>query len=97
MPAGPSNAGLDEPGNMAISAFYQCTTLLLSYPAYKNEQALKKIYDDTWLADKVLEQLMEKTEQAFIQTHQRLVEDELLIQAEEDGNPIQRFVYKWEE
>src|SRR5258706_14886357 len=79
MPAGPSNAGLADPGSMAISSFYQCTTLLLCYSVYANETALKDLTKSTRLADKVLNKLVSKTQQAFLETNRQLVEDELLI------------------
>ena len=97
MPAGPSNAGLADPGSLAISSFYQCTVLLLRYPVYANEPALKESHNNAWLDDKVLKALVVKTKQAFLEVHHQLVEDELLIQAEEEGDPYQRFVYKFEQ
>jgi len=97
VPAGPSNAGLAESGNSAIASFYQTTRLLLCYPVYVNERTLKKLHDKTWLADKVLKELVDRTQQSFIQAHHQLVKDEVLIQAEEQDDPTRRFVYKYEE
>jgi hypothetical protein len=95
--AGPSNAGLADPGSIALSSFYQCTALLLRYPVYANEAALKEVRKKSLFADKVLEALVNKAQQAFFETHHHLVEEELLIQAEEQDNPDRRFVYKFEQ
>jgi hypothetical protein len=81
--AGASNAGLADAGSYALSSFYQCTALVLRYPAYSNEPDLKDLAEDVFLADKVLEELVSEARQAFLESHQQLVDDELRIQAEE--------------
>jgi hypothetical protein len=81
--AGPSNAGLADPANMALSSFYECTAFVLRYATYVNEPALKDAVENAHFADKVLKRLVNETHNAFLECHHQLVEDELRIQAEE--------------
>jgi hypothetical protein len=81
--AGPSNAGLADPANMALSSFYECTAFVLRYAAYANEPELKDMVENAHFADKVLKRLVSETRHAFLECHHQLVEDELRIQAEE--------------
>ena len=86
LPAGPSNAGLADPANQALSSFYQITSLLLRYPVYMNEADLKDLTGQVQFADEVLKELVNQARLAFLETHHQLVEDELLIQAEEHAH-----------
>lgn len=84
LPAGPSNAGLTDPGSMALTSFHRCTILLLLYRRYFHEPDLRETSLKSLLASRVLQELLKEANQAFLEAHQQLVREELERQALED-------------
>jgi Family of unknown function (DUF5677) len=82
--AGPINAGLADPGSMALTSFHRCTTLLLCYTRYAAELALLETYAKSIVASQIMQELLKEANQAFLEAHQQLVRDELELQAKEE-------------
>lgn len=83
LPAGPSNAGLADPGSMALTSFLGCTVLLLLCPQYADEPDLRVLLVKVLVARDALQEFVDEARQAFLASHQQLVKEELLIQAAE--------------
>jgi hypothetical protein len=83
LPAGPSNAGLADPGSMALTSFYHCTEILLLRQQYADEPDLRELFVKGLVARNVLQEFVDEARQAFLVAHQQLVKEELLIQAAE--------------
>lgn len=81
LPAGPSNAGLADPGSMALIAFHRCTAHLLLYQRYFEEPGLREIHLQSLVACQVMQELLEEANQAFLETHQQLMREERERQA----------------
>jgi hypothetical protein len=76
LPAGPSNAGLADPGSMALNAFHRCTAHLLLYQHYFDKPGLREIHLQSLVACQVMQELLEEANQAFLETHQQLMREE---------------------
>ncbi len=75
MLAGPSNAGLTDPGDSAVLALMNCTVALLNH----------KPTPETVTVLKVLMRLAEEVGDAFIEAHRKLEEDEARYGAQNRG------------
>jgi Family of unknown function (DUF5677) len=80
--AGPSNAGLVDPGSMALTSFHRCTTNLLLYQRYMEEPGMLEIHLKGLVANKVMDALLKEANQAFLEAHQQLEREELERQAQ---------------
>ncbi len=74
--AGPSNAGLADPGSLALTSFGRCTTVLLCYTRYSSELALLETYAKSIVAGQIMHELLEDANQAFLGVHQQLIREE---------------------
>jgi hypothetical protein len=74
--AGPSNAGLADPGSMALTSFGRCTTVLLCYTRYSSELELLETYAKSIVASQIMHELLEEANQAFLEVHQQLMREE---------------------
>lgn len=83
LPAGPSNAGLADPGSMALTSFLGCTLHLILCPQYADEPNLRELLVKVLVAHEVLQQFVDEARQSFLGAHQQLVKEELLIQTVE--------------
>lgn len=84
LPAGPSNAGLADPGSIALISFHRCTMLLLLYQRYSEEPSLQEIHLKSLLASQVMQELLKEANQAFLEAHQQLMREEMEQQAFEE-------------
>jgi Family of unknown function (DUF5677) len=82
--AGPSNSGLADPASIALISFNAITTMLLTHMRYFDEKELVVHYLQSLIAAQVMGELLHEAQQAFLETHQQLVRDELDIQAQEE-------------
>ena len=82
MLAGPSNAGLADPGSMALTSFHRCTGYLLLYQRYQKEPGLLEIHLRSLIANKMMDALLKEANQAFLEAHQQLEQEELGRQAQ---------------
>jgi hypothetical protein len=83
LPAGPSNAGLADPGSMALNAFLRCTAYLLLYQRYFDEPSLREIHLQSLVACQVMQELLEDANQSFLEAHQQLMREEMERQTPE--------------
>ncbi len=74
MLAGPSNAGLADPGHATLISLLQCTVVLLG----------TRPDIETSIALRVLNRLVEEAGQAFLQTHDQLLSEELALAKSEE-------------
>jgi hypothetical protein len=84
LPAGPSNAGLADPGSMALNAFHRCTAHLLLYQRYFDEPSLREIHLQSLVACQVMQELLEEANQSFLEAHQQLMREEMERQTFEE-------------
>ena len=81
LPAGPSNAGLADPGSMALIAFHRCTAHLLLYQRYFEEPSLLEIHLQSLVACQVMQEFLQEANRAFLEAHQQLMREEIERQA----------------
>lgn len=87
MLAGPSNAGLADPANGALIALQQVTAALLLYAAPTPPDA------EDIITVKAIQIMLDRAQQAFLEIHSALEEEEAVLQAEDDRrseNPFGR-------
>jgi len=73
MLAGPSNAGLADPGNGALISLHQVTTALLLYGGLNGPQS------QDLLTLKAIANLLDQAQQTFLEIHQALEAEEAAI------------------
>ena len=84
--AGPSNAGLTDPANIALISFLGMTVLLLLHEPYLDEKGLLGTYIKSLFATQVLQELVHEAQQEFLETHRQLMREEFERRTIEENN-----------